>query len=225
MDKPVPGPARYQSVSDTLKVMDSGRWRAPAAQGPVRATLRLPGSQSITNRALLLAAISDAPSLMHGALKARDSSLAIAALRALGCSFDERGTDLAVSPGSLAVGDHRGYPGHARGGRHPGIDNAQHAVAAVGGDLRGARARTGDIEDGGSRAKVRQPAGQLGEGDGGVETRVDRGRTGVLPGAGDYTHGGCSWPGAGWRGAPRMLPFPGLGVPSLKPELQRRLQC
>src|SRR5450756_351031 len=104
MDKPVPGPARYQSVSDTLKVMDSGRWRAPAAQGPVRATLRLPGSKSITNRALLLAAISDAPSLMHGALKARDSSLAIAALRALGCSFDERGTDLAVSPGSLAAG-------------------------------------------------------------------------------------------------------------------------
>ena len=45
--------------ADTLEVMDSGRWRAPAAQGPVRALLRLPGSKSITNRALVLAALSD----------------------------------------------------------------------------------------------------------------------------------------------------------------------
>ena len=84
--------------------MDSGRWRAPAAHGPVSATLRLPGSKSITNRALLLAALSDSPSVLRGALKARDSSLAIGALRVLGCSFDEYGTDLAVSPGSLAAG-------------------------------------------------------------------------------------------------------------------------
>jgi 3-phosphoshikimate 1-carboxyvinyltransferase len=84
--------------------MDSGRWRAPAAAGPVHATLRLPGSKSITNRALLLAALSDSPSVLRGALRARDSSLAIGALRALGCSFEEYGTDLAVSPGALAAG-------------------------------------------------------------------------------------------------------------------------
>ncbi|HXT91716.1 MAG TPA: 3-phosphoshikimate 1-carboxyvinyltransferase, partial [Trebonia sp.] len=47
--------------------MDSGRWRAPAAHGPVRATLRLPGSKSITNRALILAALSDSPSVKRGA--------------------------------------------------------------------------------------------------------------------------------------------------------------
>jgi len=46
--------------------MDSGRWRAPAAQGPVRATLRLPGSKSISNRALILAALSDSPSVVSG---------------------------------------------------------------------------------------------------------------------------------------------------------------
>jgi 3-phosphoshikimate 1-carboxyvinyltransferase len=85
--------------------MDSGRWRAPAANGPVRATLRLPGSKSITNRALLLAALSDSPSLVRGALKARDSSLAVAALRVLGCSFDDdEGTGLAVSGGSITDG-------------------------------------------------------------------------------------------------------------------------
>jgi 3-phosphoshikimate 1-carboxyvinyltransferase len=80
--------------------MDSGSWPAPAARGPVRARLRLPGSKSITNRALVLAALSDAPSVIRGPLRARDTSLAVAALRVLGCSVSESGTDLAVSPPS-----------------------------------------------------------------------------------------------------------------------------
>jgi 3-phosphoshikimate 1-carboxyvinyltransferase len=84
--------------------MESGRWRAPAAHGPVRATLRLPGSKSISNRALMLAALSDSPSMLRGLLKARDTSLAEAALRALGYSLHSGGTDLAVSGGSLAAG-------------------------------------------------------------------------------------------------------------------------
>lgn len=84
--------------------MDSGRWRAPAAQGPVRATLRLPGSKSITNRALILAALSDSPSVLRGVLKARDTALAVGALRALGCAIHERGTDVGVHPGSPAPG-------------------------------------------------------------------------------------------------------------------------
>jgi 3-phosphoshikimate 1-carboxyvinyltransferase len=84
--------------------MDSGRWRAPAAHGPVRATLRLPGSKSITNRALILAALSESPSVVRGVLKARDTSLATAALRALGCSIDEQGADVGVHPGTLEPG-------------------------------------------------------------------------------------------------------------------------
>jgi 3-phosphoshikimate 1-carboxyvinyltransferase len=86
--------------------MESGGWRAPVARGPVRATLRLPGSKSITNRALLLAALSDAPSVVRGVLKARDTSLAVAALRVLGCAIEEGAeeTDLAISPGSIAPG-------------------------------------------------------------------------------------------------------------------------
>ena len=90
--------------TDTLKVMESGRWRAPAAHGPVRATLRLPGSKSISNRALMLAALSDSPSTLRGLLTARDTSLALAALRVLGCSVDETGGGLSVSAGSLAAG-------------------------------------------------------------------------------------------------------------------------
>ena len=84
--------------------MESGRWRAPAAHGPVRATLQLPGSKSISNRALMLAALSDSPSTLRGLLKARDTSLAIAALRVLGCRLDENGPDLTVEAGPLAPG-------------------------------------------------------------------------------------------------------------------------
>ena len=84
--------------------MDSGRWRAPAAHGPVRATLRLPGSKSITNRALILAALSDSPSVLRGVLKARDTSLAIAALRGLGGVIHEHGTDVVVHQGSPGQG-------------------------------------------------------------------------------------------------------------------------
>ena len=84
--------------------MDSGRWRAPAAHGPVRATLRLPGSKSITNRALILAALSDSPSVLRGVLQARDTSLAIGALRALGCTIDSRGTEVRLTPGAPARG-------------------------------------------------------------------------------------------------------------------------
>jgi 3-phosphoshikimate 1-carboxyvinyltransferase len=80
-------------------VMDSGRWQTPTAQGPVRARLRLPGSKSITNRALVLAALSDSPSVVRGPLKARDTTLAIAALRALGCVIDDYGSHLAITPG------------------------------------------------------------------------------------------------------------------------------
>ncbi len=96
-------------------VMDSGRWQTPSARGPVRAWLRLPGSKSITNRALVLAALSDSPSTVRGPLKARDTTLAIGALRALGCviddsagddsASDDKGDYLAISPGQPSAGE------------------------------------------------------------------------------------------------------------------------
>ena len=64
----------------------------------MRARLRLPGSKSITNRALVLAALSESPSVVRGHLKARDTSLAIAALRAMGCAIDDFGTHLVILP-------------------------------------------------------------------------------------------------------------------------------
>jgi 3-phosphoshikimate 1-carboxyvinyltransferase len=61
-------------------------WPAPHAGAPVRATVTLPGSKSITNRALLLAALADGPSLIRRPLRARDTDLMAQALRSLGTS-------------------------------------------------------------------------------------------------------------------------------------------
>ena len=47
------------------------------------ATVELPGSKSITNRALILAALADGPSTVRGVLCSRDTDLMAAGLGAL----------------------------------------------------------------------------------------------------------------------------------------------
>ncbi len=67
-----------------MHVDDQETWAAPAAAGPVSARIRLPASKSITNRALVLAALSSQPARIANPLRARDTLLAAAALRAMG---------------------------------------------------------------------------------------------------------------------------------------------
>ncbi|HEY0888337.1 MAG TPA: 3-phosphoshikimate 1-carboxyvinyltransferase [Nocardioides sp.] len=74
-------------------------WPAPRARGPVDAVVTLPGSKSLTNRALILAALSDGPSVVRRALRSRDSLLMATALTALGAQVDTRGEDWTVTPG------------------------------------------------------------------------------------------------------------------------------
>ncbi|PTR44430.1 3-phosphoshikimate 1-carboxyvinyltransferase [Rhodococcus sp. OK611] len=78
-------------------------WRAPVAASPVHASVTLPGSKSITNRALILAALASGPSTITGALRSRDTDLMIDALRALGVRIDDgdEPTTLRVTPGPL----------------------------------------------------------------------------------------------------------------------------
>lgn len=64
-------------------------WPAPTAPSTVRATVPVPGSKSITNRALVLAALADAPSTLRGPLRSRDTELMASALRALGIRIDD----------------------------------------------------------------------------------------------------------------------------------------
>lgn len=79
-------------------------WPAPRAHAPVESVVNLPGSKSLTNRALVLAAIADGPSVVRRALRSRDSLLMAAALTGLGAHVDTSGDDWAVTPGPLRGG-------------------------------------------------------------------------------------------------------------------------
>jgi 3-phosphoshikimate 1-carboxyvinyltransferase len=75
-------------------------WVTPAAAGPVRARVMVPGSKSISNRALILAALASGPTRITGLLRARDTELMTAAITALGATVRAGGDhDLLVTPG------------------------------------------------------------------------------------------------------------------------------
>lgn len=76
-------------------------WPAPHATGPVRAQVSLPGSKSMTNRALVLAALADGPSVVRRALRSRDTELMATALTSLGATVDGDGDDWKVTPGAF----------------------------------------------------------------------------------------------------------------------------
>jgi 3-phosphoshikimate 1-carboxyvinyltransferase len=76
-------------------------WPAPRATGPVDAVVTVPGSKSVTNRALILAALADAPSVIRRPLRARDTELMAGALAALGAGVTAAGDDWRVTPATL----------------------------------------------------------------------------------------------------------------------------
>jgi 3-phosphoshikimate 1-carboxyvinyltransferase len=87
-------------------------WPAPRAEGGLAARLAVPGSKSLTNRELILAAIADGPSTIHAPLHSDDSVRMVAALTGLGVQIESVdgdslfGPDLLVTPpsGSGSVG-------------------------------------------------------------------------------------------------------------------------
>ncbi|AVZ38875.1 MULTISPECIES: 3-phosphoshikimate 1-carboxyvinyltransferase [unclassified Dietzia] len=87
-------------------------WNAPVADTPVNAVVPVPGSKSLTNRALVLAALADASARVSGTLRSRDTDLMIGALGALGTRIEGPGgplgpddTELVVTPGPLHGAD------------------------------------------------------------------------------------------------------------------------
>ena len=76
-------------------------WPAPRVHRPVDATVALPGSKSLTNRLLVLAATADGTSRLVAPLRARDTELMAGALRALGVDVVDDGADWIVTPGPL----------------------------------------------------------------------------------------------------------------------------
>src|SRR3546814_15131978 len=70
---------------------------------PVRAAsgqLRLPGSKSISNRVLLLAALADGTTQLEGLLDSDDTRVMLAALSQLGVQIELDGTDKAHIKGA-----------------------------------------------------------------------------------------------------------------------------
>ena len=74
-------------------------WPAPYATGAVEATVTVPGSKSVTNRALVLAALAAEPGWLRRPLRSRDTLLMAEALRAMGVGIEET-----VSSSSAAAG-------------------------------------------------------------------------------------------------------------------------
>ncbi len=78
-------------------------WSAPhRGSEPINAIVTIPGSKSVTNRALILAALCQSPSLLRKPLHSRDSALMIGGLRALGVGIEQAANgDLTVTPAPL----------------------------------------------------------------------------------------------------------------------------
>jgi 3-phosphoshikimate 1-carboxyvinyltransferase len=74
--------------------------------GPIDATVTVPGSKSLTNRALVCAALAEGVSTIEGGLVADDTEAMIEALRTLGPGIDETAGTLVVTGtgGRLAPG-------------------------------------------------------------------------------------------------------------------------
>ena len=89
-----------------------GDWAAPTGGGPVSATVALPGSKSLTNRFLVLAAIANDRSRLRRPLRSRDTLLMVEALRSLGVTIDDVPAEGAGEVGEL---DWLVTPGALRG--------------------------------------------------------------------------------------------------------------
>ena len=62
-------------------------------QRPIVGSIRPPGSKSLTNRALVLAALADGVTSLTGVLDSRDTEVMIDSLRRLGISVDQSRVD------------------------------------------------------------------------------------------------------------------------------------
>lgn len=77
----MPDPDRYSSRMDAVEIIPP--------DGPINATVRPPGSKSITNRALPIAAVAKGTSTLTGVLKSDDTIYMIQALKQLGVKIDD----------------------------------------------------------------------------------------------------------------------------------------
>ena len=68
-------------------------WAAPTMRKPINATVRIPGSKSLSNRYLILAALGRKPVKLDAILRSRDTDLMMQALRNLGVKCEQSKSD------------------------------------------------------------------------------------------------------------------------------------
>lgn len=73
-------------------------WLAPYRDSPFVGEVLVPGSKSLTNRVLILAALGDGPSVITRPLGSRDTNLMAAALTTLGTTIERDGMTWTVTP-------------------------------------------------------------------------------------------------------------------------------
>lgn len=147
-------------------------WQAPCVEGPISATVSLPGSKSLTNRYLVLAALADEPSRLRAPLRSRDTVLMAGAVSSLGTGLKDVGATGAFGPDWMIT------PGRLHG-------PAQIDVGLAGTVMRFvppiAALAEGDVAfDGDPHARVR-PMGPIIEALRGLGVRVDDDGDGRLP--------------------------------------------
>jgi 3-phosphoshikimate 1-carboxyvinyltransferase len=98
-------------MSDERYSPDLAGWAAPTAPATVRAVVQVPGSKSLTNRELVLAALADGPGILRAPLHSDDSARMLEALTALGVGIERIegsgpfGDDLRITPATTVPAD------------------------------------------------------------------------------------------------------------------------
>jgi 3-phosphoshikimate 1-carboxyvinyltransferase len=133
-------------------------WATPAATGPVSARLAVPGSKSITNRALILAALASGPTRITGPLRARDTELMTAAITALGATVTAVGAGTGGGDGTGGGADLLVTPGWSDGPATVEVGNAGTVIRFV--PPAAALAR-GDVAFRGDPRASQRPVGPL----------------------------------------------------------------
>ena len=96
-------------------------------------TVRLPGSKSISNRVLLLAALSQGKTVVHDLLASDDTAVMLAALKQMGCSVEQAGQTVVIGGlcGKLINAQGKLFMGNAGTAMRP----LTAALALMGGDF------------------------------------------------------------------------------------------
>ncbi|WP_250445316.1 3-phosphoshikimate 1-carboxyvinyltransferase [Actinotalea sp. C106] len=148
-------------------------WPAPTGSAPLDAVVEVPGSKSLTNRYLVLAALAEGPGLLRGALSSRDTLHMARALESLGAGVVQDGSEWAVEPMPADADLPRGEgPVEVDCGLAGTVMRFLPAVAAL--------TRRSVHFDGGPTARVR-PMGPVLDAVRALGARVDDGGRGTLP--------------------------------------------